>query len=256
MMRNEAESDSGVLKGKVAMITGGAAGIGYAIASRFISQGCRVVLLDRSESVRNVARQLGPVSQVQGIRADVTSSPEVEQAIGETLRHFGALDILVNSAGIVMLDPAEALSEAAWNATLAVNLTGVFLMSQIAGRHFLQQKGGTIINLASQAGVVALPGHLAYCASKAGVIGLTQVLALEWGPHNVRVNAISPTVVLTELGRKAWSGTVAEEMLQKIPLRRFAQPEDVAAAALYLASDEANMITGTNLVIDGGYTIQ
>lgn len=255
-MRNEAESDSGVLKGKVAMITGGAAGIGYAIASRFISQGCRVVLLDRSESVRNVARQLGPVSQVQGIRADVTSSPEVEQAIGETLRHFGALDILVNSAGIVMLDPAEALSEAAWNATLAVNLTGVFLMSQIAGRHFLQQKGGTIINLASQAGVVALPGHLAYCASKAGVIGLTQVLALEWGPHNVRVNAISPTVVLTELGRKAWSGTVAEEMLQKIPLRRFAQPEDVAAAALYLASDEANMITGTNLVIDGGYTIQ
>lgn len=255
-MRNEAESDSGVLEGKVAMITGGAAGIGYAIASRFISQGCRVVLLDRSESVRDVARHLGPVSQVLGLRADVTSSPAVEQAIGETLHHFGALDILVNSAGIVMLDPAEALSEAAWNATLAVNLTGVFLMSQIAGRHFLQQKGGTIINLASQAGVVALPGHLAYCASKAGVIGLTQVLALEWGPHNVRVNAISPTVVLTELGRKAWSGTVAEEMLQKIPLRRFAQPEDVAAAALYLASDEANMITGTNLVIDGGYTIQ
>ncbi|EAA7555147.1 D-threitol dehydrogenase [Salmonella enterica] len=256
MMRNEAESDSGVLEGKVAMITGGAAGIGYAIASRFISQGCRVVLLDRSESVRDVARHLGPVSQVLGLRADVTSSPAVEQAIGETLHHFGALDILVNSAGIVMLDPAEALSEAAWNATLAVNLTGVFLMSQIAGRHFLQQKGGTIINLASQAGVVALPGHLAYCASKAGVIGLTQVLALEWGPHNVRVNAISPTVVLTELGRKAWSGTVAEEMLQKIPLRRFAQPEDVAAAALYLASDAANMITGTNLVIDGGYTIQ
>lgn len=255
-MRNEAESDSGVLEGKVAMITGGAAGIGYAIASRFISQGCRVVLLDRSESVRDVARHLGPVSQVLGLRADVTSSPAVEQAIGETLHHFGALDILVNSAGIVMLDPAEALSEAAWNATLAVNLTGVFLMSQIAGRHFLQQKGGTIINLASQAGVVALPGHLAYCASKAGVIGLTQVLALEWGPHNVRVNAISPTVVLTELGRKAWSGTVAEEMLQKIPLRRFAQPEDVAAAALYLASDAANMITGTNLVIDGGYTIQ
>lgn len=255
-MRNEAESDSGVLEGNVAMITGGAAGIGYAIASRFISQGCRVVLLDRSESVRDVARQLGPVSQVLGLRADVTSSPEVEQAIGETLCHFGRLDILVNSAGIVMLDPAEALSEAAWNATLAVNLTGVFLMSQIAGRHFLQRKGGTIINLASQAGVVALPGHLAYCASKAGVIGLTQVLALEWGPHNVRVNAISPTVVLTELGRKAWSGAVAEEMLQKIPLRRFAQPEDVAAAALYLASDAANMITGTNLVIDGGYTIQ
>ncbi|ECH6755589.1 D-threitol dehydrogenase [Salmonella enterica subsp. enterica serovar Poona] len=255
-MLNETESGSGVLAEKVAIITGGAAGIGYAIASCFISQGGRVVLLDRSESVGDAARQLGSSHKVIGLRADVTSSADVEQAIEETLRHFGRLDILVNSAGIVMLDPAEELSEAAWNATLAVNLTGVFLMSQIAGRYFLQQKRGTIINLASQAGVVALPGHLAYCASKAGVIGLTQVLALEWGPHNVRINAISPTVVLTELGRKAWSGAVAEEMLQKIPLRRFAQPEDIAAAALYLASDAANMITGTNLVIDGGYTIQ
>ncbi|ECZ8127615.1 D-threitol dehydrogenase [Salmonella enterica] len=255
-MLNETESGSGVLTGKVAIITGGAAGIGYAIASCFISQGGRVVLLDRSESVVDAARQLASNHKVLGLRADVTSSADVEQAIKETLRHFGRLDILVNSAGIVMLDPAEELSEAAWNATLAVNLTGVFLMSQIAGRYFLQQKRGIIINLASQAGVVALPGHLAYCASKAGVIGLTQVLALEWGPHNVRINAISPTVVLTELGRKAWSGAVAEEMLQKIPLRRFAQPEDIAAAALYLASDAANMITGTNLVIDGGYTIQ
>ncbi|MVZ10641.1 SDR family oxidoreductase, partial [Enterobacteriaceae bacterium 8376wG6] len=100
------------------------------------------------------------------------------------------------------------------------------------------------------------PNHLAYCASKAGVIGLTQVLALEWGPHNVRVNAISPTVVLTELGRKAWSGEVAEQMKQKIPLRRFAEPQDIAASALFLAGDAAAMITGANLVVDGGYTIQ
>lgn len=124
------------------------------------------------------------------------------------------------------------------------------------GRRFIRQRGGSIINLASQAGVVALPNHLAYCASKAGVIGLTQVLALEWGPHNVRVNAISPTVVLTELGRKAWSGEVAEQMKQKIPLRRFAEPQDIAASALFLAGDAAAMITGANLVVDGGYTIQ
>lgn len=253
-MDNQHNSEGGTLAGKVAFITGGAAGIGYAIAQRFIREGGRVALFDRSADVSNQAASLG--SAAFGISGDVCSASDVQRAIDTTLRHFGALDILVNSAGIVMLEPAETFSESAWNSTLAVNLTGVFLTSQAAGRHFLTQKSGRIINLASQAGIVALPQHLAYCASKAGVISLTQVLALEWGPHNIQVNAISPTVVLTELGRKAWSGAVAEEMLQKIPLRRFAQPEDIAAAAQFLASDAANMITGSNLVVDGGYTIQ
>lgn len=242
------------LQGKVALITGAAAGIGHAIARCFVGQGARVALLDRAETVTDVARQFGQSGL--GIRMDVTRPHEVEQAVDQARRHFGQPDILVNNAGIVMLQPAEQLSAAAWNDTLAVNLTGVFLMSQAVGRHFLQQKSGRIINLASQAGVVALPHHLAYCASKAGVIALTQVMALEWGPCNVQVNAISPTVVLTELGRKAWSGAAAQEMRNKIPLRRFAQPEDIAAAALFLASDAADMITGANLMVDGGYTIQ
>ncbi|EPC6044241.1 SDR family oxidoreductase [Serratia ureilytica] len=243
------------LKGKVALITGGAAGIGLAIAERYLQNGARVALLDRAPQVAEVARQLDAEAAV-GVVADVTEAASVERAVAQIEAHFGRLDVLVNSAGIVALHPAEELPEAAWDATLAVNLKGVFLTCQAVGRRFISQRGGSIINLASQAGVVALPNHLAYCASKAGVIGLTQVLALEWGPHNVRVNAISPTVVLTELGRKAWSGEVAEQMKQKIPLRRFAEPQDIAASALFLAGDAAAMITGANLVVDGGYTIQ
>ncbi|UNE42744.1 D-threitol dehydrogenase [Serratia ureilytica] len=243
------------LKGKVALITGGAAGIGLAIAERYLQNGARVALLDRAPQVAEVARQLDAEAAL-GVVADVTDAASVERAVAQIEAHFGRLDVLVNSAGIVALHPAEELPEAAWDATLAVNLKGVFLTCQAVGRRFISQRGGSIINLASQAGVVALPNHLAYCASKAGVIGLTQVLALEWGPHNVRVNAISPTVVLTELGRKAWSGEVAEQMKQKIPLRRFAEPQDIAASALFLAGDAAAMITGANLVVDGGYTIQ
>ncbi|CAI1506363.1 SDR family oxidoreductase [Serratia fonticola] len=245
----------GALQGKVALITGGAAGIGLAIAKCYLQNGAQVVLLDRAAQVVQIAHQLDP-QQALGIVMDVTDKASVEQAVAQANAHFGRLDVLVNSAGIVALYPAEELSEDAWDSTMAVNLKGVFLTSQAVGNYFIRQGSGSIINLASQAGVIALPNHLAYCASKAGVIGLTQVLALEWGPHNVRVNAISPTVVLTELGRKAWSGEVAEQMKQKIPLRRFAEPEDIAASALFLASDAASMITGSNLVVDGGYTIQ
>ncbi|CAI0821862.1 SDR family oxidoreductase [Serratia fonticola] len=245
----------GALQGKVALITGGAAGIGLAIAKCYLQNGAQVVLLDRAAQVVQIAQQLDEQLAL-GIVMDVTDKASVEQAVAQANAHFGRLDVLVNSAGIVALYPAEELPEDAWDSTMAVNLKGVFLTSQAVGHYFIRQGSGSIINLASQAGVVALPNHLAYCASKAGVIGLTQVLALEWGPHNVRVNAISPTVVLTELGRKAWSGEVAEQMKQKIPLRRFAEPEDIAASALFLASDAASMITGSNLVVDGGYTIQ
>ncbi|HHQ6578373.1 TPA: SDR family oxidoreductase [Serratia fonticola] len=245
----------GALQGKVALITGGAAGIGLAIAKCYLQNGAQVVLLDRAAQVVQIAQQLDEQLAL-GIVMDVTDKALVEQAVAQANAHFGRLDVLVNSAGIVALYPAEELPEDAWDSTMAVNLKGVFLTSQAVGHYFIRQGSGSIINLASQAGVVALPNHLAYCASKAGVIGLTQVLALEWGPHNVRVNAISPTVVLTELGRKAWSGEVAEQMKQKIPLRRFAEPEDIAASALFLASDAASMITGSNLVVDGGYTIQ
>ncbi|MEG2830568.1 MAG: D-threitol dehydrogenase, partial [Edwardsiella sp. (in: enterobacteria)] len=226
-----------------------------AIAACYVHRGARVVLLDRDTRVVAIARQLDAHNAL-GIEVDVCDREALQSAAAQALRHFGHIDVLVNSAGIVALAPAVALSEADWAATMSINVTGTFLACQVIGAYLLRQRAGSIINLASQAGVVALPHHAAYCASKAAVIGLTQVLALEWGVDNVRVNALSPTVVLTDLGRRAWSGEKAERMKAAIPLRRFAEPDDVAACALFLASDAACMVTGANLRVDGGYTIQ
>lgn len=243
------------LTDRVALITGGAAGIGLAIARQYLEKGARVVLVDRAESVVDVAREIGG-DRALGLQADATDSAAAQAAVDRAIAHFGHIDILVNNAGVAILEPAEDVKEENWDLTMAINLKAVYVFSQIVGRHMIERGSGKIVNMASQAGVVALPNHLAYCTSKAGVIGMTKVLAMEWGPHNVQVNAISPTVVLTELGRKAWAGEVGEQMKQKIPARRFAYPEEIAACALFLSSDAADMITGANLVIDGGYTIQ
>ncbi|BCL70949.1 D-threitol dehydrogenase [Vibrio nigripulchritudo] len=243
------------LAGKTAMVTGGAAGIGHAICEAYLAKGANVVLLDVHPDVGKIAEQLS-TSNAVGIKVDVTSRQSIQQATDEVKSRFGGIDILVNCAGIVALDDALELSDQDWDNTMNINLKGVYLMSQIVGREMVAKGYGRIVNIASQAGMVAIDKHLAYCASKAGVISLTQVLALEWSPKGVTVNAISPTVVLTELGKKAWSGDVAEEMKLKIPTRRFAEPHEIASAAVYLASDEAAMISGANLVIDGGYTIQ
>jgi NAD(P)-dependent dehydrogenase (short-subunit alcohol dehydrogenase family) len=243
-----------LLTGKVAIITGAGSGIGKAIAELFAAKGARVALLGRGESVRDTARFLGE-DRARPFILDVTDSGRIQPTIDEIVAHFGTIDILVNNAGIAFREPAEETTEDKWDLTMAVNLKAVFLLSQAAGRHFLKQGHGKIINIASQAAVVALANHLAYCTSKYGLLGLTQVLALEWGPRGVQVNAVSPTIVLTEMGRQAWAGEPGEAMKQEIPLRRFAMPEEVAAAALFLASDGADMITGANIVVDGGYTI-
>jgi NAD(P)-dependent dehydrogenase (short-subunit alcohol dehydrogenase family) len=242
-----------MLNDKVAIITGGGSGIGKAIAELFAAKGARLALLGRSESVRQTAQTLG--DRARHFILDVTDFSRIQPTVDEIVAHFGAVDILVNNAGIAFREPAEETSEEKWDLTMAVNLKAVFLLSKAVGRHFLEQGHGKIVNIASQAAVVALANHLAYCTSKYGLLGLTQVMALEWGPRGVQVNAVSPTVVLTEMGRVAWAGEPGEAMKQEIPLRRFALPEEVAAATLFLASDAADMITGANLIVDGGYTI-
>ncbi|MCL2094158.1 MAG: D-threitol dehydrogenase [Treponema sp.] len=243
------------LEGKRAIITGGAAGIGYATAEFFAKKGVQLVLGDLSPDVDAKAKGLGNLNL--GLQGDICQRDYREALIQGAHRAFGGADILVNSAGIVLLEKAETLSEEAWNDTLRVNLSGSFFMAQAFGASLIEQKKpGIIINMASQAGVIALDRHAAYCASKGGIISMTQVLALEWGKYGIRVNCVSPTVVLTELGHRAWDGPVGEAFKKEIPAERFAEPDEIAAIIAFLCSDAAAMITGHNLLVDGGYTIK
>lgn len=241
--------------GKVAIVTGAASGIGWAIAEYLAERGALIAGLDVSESVLSVVDSL-PGDGHLGLVVDLTGDGAAAGAVDEVVQVLGTPHIVVNSAGIVLLDAAESISLESWNKTLAVNLTASFAMAQAAGRFMLERGYGRIINLASQASVIGLDQHVAYCASKAGVVGMTQALSLEWAPRGVTVNAVSPTVVETPLGKKAWDGEKGERAKAAIPTRRFAQPGEVAALVAYLASDDAAMVTGTNMLIDGGFTAQ
>jgi NAD(P)-dependent dehydrogenase (short-subunit alcohol dehydrogenase family) len=243
------------LDGRVAVVTGAASGICAAIAKTFATKGARVGIVGRNGAeARKKADELGP--RCAGFTCDVSDPGSVEIAVQEIIARFGRVDILVNNAGVAVLDRAEDLTIGAWDATFAVNLRGAFLMSQAVGKHMLEAGSGNIINIASQAATVALAGHAAYCASKAGLLGLTRVLAYEWAGRGVTVNAISPTVVMTDLGRKAWDGAKGDALKALIPTGRFAEPEEIAATALFLASDASKMINGADILVDGGYTIQ
>jgi D-threitol dehydrogenase (NAD+) len=240
---------------KVALVTGGASGIGAAIAATFAAKGARVAVVDLAGgAAEEKAAELGGDSA--GFAADVTDPAAVSAAVEAVLAAYGRIDILVNSAGVALLAPAEDLALDAFDTTISVNLRGTFLMCQAVGRHMLADGGGRIINLASQAATVALDQHAAYCASKFAVVGLSKVLASEWAGRGVTVNTVSPTVVLTDLGRQAWAGEKGDALKAQIPTGRFAYPEEIAATALFLASDSAAMVNGADILVDGGYTIR
>ncbi len=243
------------LSGKVALVTGGASGIGAAVASAFAEKGAKVAVLDINEDIaRAKATALG--GDARPFVCDVSDAASVNAAVSGVVAAFGGIDIAVNSAGVVFLAPAEELLLDHWDKTIAINLKGSFLVTQAVGRAMIAAgKGGKIVNLASQAGTVAIEDHVAYCASKFGVIGMSKTFAAEWGKHGITVNTISPTIVLTELGKKAWSGEKGEAAKKRIPAGRFAYPEEIAAAAVFLSSAGADMINGADLLIDGGYTI-
>lgn len=239
--------------GQVAVVTGAASGIGNSVAQYFADRGARIVGVDLSGSVAAAMAAL-PGSGHLGLVKDLTTDKAAQEVIDEAVAVMDTVDILVNSAGIVLLDKALEISSQMWDATISVNLSASFKMAQAAGRVMTHRGKGRIINLASQASVVGLDQHVAYCASKAGIIGMTKVLSMEWAPLGVTVNAVSPTVVETPLGKKAWAGEKGEAMKKLIPTGRFAQPEEVAALIAYLAGDKAGMITGENILIDGGYS--
>lgn len=243
--------------GKRALVTGGSKGIGAETAVVLAQAGADVAIVgrDRSglEATAALVQQTGRRCIV--IEADMATVEGPGQAAAAALDAFGAVDILVNNAGIARLDPLRTLSAAAWDETMAVNLRAPYLLAQALVGKMMEQNAGKIINVSSQAGVVALEGHGAYCASKGGLNMLTKVMAMEWGAHNIQVNAVCPTVILTPMGTKVWGDPrKAEPMLAKIPLRRFGQPVEVADLILFLASPASDLITGEAILIDGGYT--
>ncbi|HWU41002.1 MAG TPA: SDR family oxidoreductase, partial [Candidatus Acidoferrum sp.] len=189
---------------------------------------------------------------------DVTDALSVQAAVDKLCKEFGRIDILLNSHGTTKRMPAEEFPEAEWSRIIAVNLTGVFLCCQIVGRVMLRQKKGSIINLASIGGLIALPMSVAYCASKGGVVQLTRTLGVEWAPLGVRVNAIAPCSVNTPLVQHVLETEpeYRHRVVEKIPLGRIAEPAEMVGAALFLASDASAMVTATILSVDGGYVAQ
>lgn len=244
------------LAGKTAIITGGTAGIGNATVEYFLAQGANVVISGRNPEIFNMAKTMGGDKAV-AVMGDICDPEHRSALIEEGVKAFGQIDILVNCAGIAILGAAEDIAEADFAKVIEVNLTANYYMAQAVGKYMIENKiAGSIVNVSSQGGVVGLDKHSAYCASKGGVITMTKVLALEWGKYGIRVNAVSPTVVLTEMGKRAWETPAGEALKKEMPSERFAEPEEISSVIAFLCSTGASMITGHNLVIDGGYTIK
>src|SRR6202040_1760383 len=240
------------LKDKRVLITGGASGIGAATAARFLEEGSRVCVLDRDEKacehIRHELTGLG-----EAIIADVTDLMQVEAAFGEAIRLMDGVDVLINNAGISIRHKFLEITPEEWDKVIAVNLTGVFYVAQTAARHMWERGSGVILQTASTNGLVGQPYYADYNATKAGVIELTKSMALELAPK-VRVCAVAPGYVLTPMQRAEYTDEMLEELNRKIPLRRHAKPEEIAALFAFLASDDAAYITGQVYTIDGAET--
>jgi meso-butanediol dehydrogenase/(S,S)-butanediol dehydrogenase/diacetyl reductase len=245
------------LKSKRVLITGGASGIGAATTARFLEEGSQVCILDRDPKAADALRhQLPEISEA--VIADVTSRTQVEAAFAQAVRTMGAVDVLINNAGISIRHNFLDITPEDWDKVIAVNLTGVFHVAQTAARHMMgrfsvEPGSGVILQTASTNGTVGQPYYADYNATKAGVIELTKTMALELAPK-VRVCAIAPGYVLTPMQQAEYTDAMLEEVNQKIPLRRHAKPEEIAALFAFLASDEAAYATGHVYTLDGGET--
>jgi 3-oxoacyl-[acyl-carrier protein] reductase len=242
-----------MLEGKVAIITGAARGIGLAIAKRLAEAGAAVALADvRASDAEDAARGLNEAGrQAIGLAADVTDQSQVQAMAQSTLARWGRIDILVNNAGIAPMTPLEAITVEEWDLVLGVNLKGAFLCSQAVIPALREQGAGKIINISSSAGQMgglAVGAH--YAASKAGILGLTKTLARNLAP-DIQVNAIAPGTTESEMTR-GWSEETIAGIVRQIPAGRLGHPTDIAAAALFLASEESNFITGQTLSVNGG----
>lgn len=245
------------LKDKVAVITGGGSGMGRASSLLFAAEGAKVVVVDRviaagQDTQRHIADAGGEATFV---RADVSDRAEAKEMVAAALSTYGRIDILFNNAGIE--GPSVKLleyEEEDWHQVIAVNLTAVYYGMRAAIPPMIDQGGGVLLSTASVAGVVGLGRSSAYAAAKAGVIGLTRTVALEYGPQNIRANCICPGFVSTPMLGRVLGERPESALLSLAPLRRVGQAEDIARAALYLASDDASYVTGVPFIVDGGYT--
>ena len=236
------------LKGKGAIVTGAAGGIGSAIARAFVKAGAKVACIDLNDS---------KIDGTLGIRCDVTSEAETQKAVEQAAKAFGGLHVLVNTAA--MRDPSATVVDldlAAWNRVFAVNVGGAFLMSRWVVPHMARAGGGSIIHIASQLGSVGTPGRVAYCATKGALITMAKAMAADHAAQKIRVNTLSPGAVETERMplRYGTMEKAREALGPKHLLKRLGQPEEIAAAALFLASDASSFMTGADLLVDGGYT--
>ena len=244
------------LDNKVAIVTGGARGIGLAIARHYVTEGARVTIADVDAAAGEAAA--GALGNARFVATDVGDARSAENVVAETCRAFGALDILVNNAGIIHGAAFLDLAEADFDRVLRVNLKGAFLVGQAAARRMVAQvktggAPGTIINMSSINAVVAIPNHTPYCVSKGGIDQLTKVMALALAPHGIRVNAIGPGSIMTDILKAVATDKDAKQgILARTPLGRIGEPDEIASIAVFLASQAASYITGETIYADGG----
>jgi len=244
------------LENKVAIVTGGSKGIGRAIALAFAEAGADVAICSRGldgelGTVAEEIRRLGRRSLA--VQADITRKAAVDNSVQKTMDEFGRIDILVNNAGVIERATLLETDEDGWDRIMDTNLKGYYLCSQAVGKRMIDQKRGNIINIASMRGITAAAGRASYCISKAGVVMLTRVLALELAGYNIRVNAIAPGWVKTKLNESLWSDPKTRKQIEaEIPLGYMAEPSDIAGTALFLASDASSYITGHTIIAEGG----
>jgi NAD(P)-dependent dehydrogenase (short-subunit alcohol dehydrogenase family) len=243
---------------RVALVTGAARGIGRATAVALAAAGADLAL-----GLKNLADDDGVVDEIESmgrralpLQMDVSQMDQIAAAVADAHQNFGRIDILVNNAGRGPGNLAENVREEDFDLTLTVNLKGTFFVSQAVGRIMITQGSGSIVNIGSQAGFVALPGEAIYCMSKAGVSHLTKCLAIEWGEHGIRVNAVAPTFINTRSLKKHVADPARKaDILERIAaLHRIGEPTEVASVVVFLASDEASLVTGETILIDGGWT--
>ena len=248
----------GRLDNKTAVITGGTSGIGEATAILFAREGANVAVVGRSEEKGNaiVADIISAGGKAIFVKCDVSKEEDAKNMADQVINEFGQIDILFNNAGVVEFGKVHDTEEKSWNKIIDINLKGVYLCSKYVIPHMQKLKKGSIINTASIAGVVGFRNTAAYCASKGGVENLTYNMALDYAPDGIRVNHICPGVIRTPMTENAMGEEGLKQMIDSHPLGRLGTPEDVANAALFLASDESSFITGEDIIVDGGFTAQ